>query len=144
MFYMSYLLVCVKMCAAGIILCMRPANEGRRYNVTSSLIGWAHTQNDAMCYIFTVNPCNDIRSERPDTLLFPSDTPFDHNKFIENNINMINQSWLPQCQWNKRVQDLNKPATIKPHDKAYLNCTLHNFCVVILQNHHHDSSSKSI
>ena len=25
---------------------MRPANERRRYNVTSSLIGWAHTQND--------------------------------------------------------------------------------------------------
>ena len=30
----------------GIILCMRPANEGRRYNVTSSLIGRAHVQND--------------------------------------------------------------------------------------------------
>ena len=30
----------------GIILCMRPANESRRYNVTSSLIGWMHTQND--------------------------------------------------------------------------------------------------
>ena len=26
--------------------CMRPANERRRYNVTSSRIGWAHTQND--------------------------------------------------------------------------------------------------
>ena len=25
---------------------MRPANERRRYNVTSSLIGWAHKQND--------------------------------------------------------------------------------------------------
>ena len=30
----------------GIILCMRPVNERRRYNVTSSLIGWAHGQND--------------------------------------------------------------------------------------------------
>ena len=29
-----------------IILCMRPANERRRYSVTSSRIGWAHTQND--------------------------------------------------------------------------------------------------
>ena len=28
---------------AGIILCMRPTNERRRYNVTSSLIGWAHS-----------------------------------------------------------------------------------------------------
>ena len=25
---------------------MRPANERRRYIVTSSLIGWVHTQND--------------------------------------------------------------------------------------------------
>ena len=25
---------------------MRPANKRRRYNVTSSLIGWGHTQND--------------------------------------------------------------------------------------------------
>ena len=32
--------------ASGVILCMRPANERRRYNVTSSLIGLAHTQNE--------------------------------------------------------------------------------------------------
>ena len=32
--------------AVGMILCIRPANEGRRYTVTPSLIGWAHTQND--------------------------------------------------------------------------------------------------
>ena len=31
---------------AGIILCMRPANEKRPYSVTSFLIGLAHTQND--------------------------------------------------------------------------------------------------
>ena len=31
---------------AGIILYMLPANERRRYIVTSSVIGWAHTQND--------------------------------------------------------------------------------------------------
>ena len=29
-----------------IILCMYPANERWRYIVTSSLIGWVHTQND--------------------------------------------------------------------------------------------------
>ena len=33
-------------CTAGIILCMCPANERRCYNVTLSLIGWAHSQND--------------------------------------------------------------------------------------------------
>ena len=31
---------------AGIILCMHPANQRQCYIVTSSLIGWAHTQND--------------------------------------------------------------------------------------------------
>ena len=31
---------------AGIIFCMRLANERRRYIVTLSLIGWAHTEND--------------------------------------------------------------------------------------------------
>ena len=31
---------------AGIILCMCPANERRCYIVTSSPVGWAHTQND--------------------------------------------------------------------------------------------------
>ena len=31
---------------AGIILCMCQANERWRYNVTPSLNGWAHTQND--------------------------------------------------------------------------------------------------
>ena len=37
--------------AAGIVLCMHPANERRRYIVTSSLIGWAHTQNDPWCSV---------------------------------------------------------------------------------------------
>ena len=35
----------IKTLGAGIILGMGSANE-RRYIVTSSLIGWAHTQND--------------------------------------------------------------------------------------------------
>ena len=32
-----------------IIFCMRSANERRRYNVTSSLICWAHTENGPWC-----------------------------------------------------------------------------------------------
>ena len=32
--------------SAGIFLYLCPANERRRYNVMSSLIGLAHTQND--------------------------------------------------------------------------------------------------
>ena len=39
-------LFCLVPTHPGIILCMRTAKERRRYNVTSSLIGWAHTQND--------------------------------------------------------------------------------------------------
>ena len=31
---------------SGIILGMGSVNERRRHSVTSSLIGWAHTQND--------------------------------------------------------------------------------------------------
>ena len=30
----------------GIILCIHPANDRWCYSVTSSLIGWVHTQND--------------------------------------------------------------------------------------------------
>ena len=33
----------------GIILCMRPANEGRLFNVKSSLIGWANAQTGPCC-----------------------------------------------------------------------------------------------
>ena len=35
-----------KMIPAWIIFSMCPASERRRYNVTSSLIGWAHREND--------------------------------------------------------------------------------------------------
>ena len=31
---------------SGLILCVHPATDGLCYNVTSSLIGWAHAQND--------------------------------------------------------------------------------------------------
>ena len=33
---------------------MRPANERRRYDVTSALIGWAHSQNDASCCVLAM------------------------------------------------------------------------------------------
>ena len=41
---------------SGIIMCRCPVNERRRYNVTSSLIGWAHSQNDpcSVKYFFKV------------------------------------------------------------------------------------------
>ena len=31
--------------STGVNMCMRPVNERRRYIVTSSLIGWPHSQN---------------------------------------------------------------------------------------------------
>ena len=50
--YSTFVIQC-----SGIILCMRPANERPCYNVTWSVIGWAHTQYDPWvlysitCYI---------------------------------------------------------------------------------------------
>ena len=35
---------------SGIIFCMRSVNERRRYNITSSFIGWTHAQKNA-CYL---------------------------------------------------------------------------------------------
>ena len=46
--------------STGIVLCMPPANERQRYNVTSSLIGWAHAQN----YPFTIICDHDVSSLR--------------------------------------------------------------------------------
>ena len=40
------IVLCCSIQIPRIILCMCPANERRCYNVTSSLIGWTHTQND--------------------------------------------------------------------------------------------------
>ena len=36
----------IRIANTGMILCMHRANARRRYNVTSSLIGSVHTQND--------------------------------------------------------------------------------------------------
>ena len=36
-------------CITGLILCVRPANDGRRYKVTPSLIGWVQVLN--LCWI---------------------------------------------------------------------------------------------
>ena len=36
----------INTCYSGIILCMSIAYERQHYNVASSLIGWAHAQND--------------------------------------------------------------------------------------------------
>ena len=36
-------------------LCMRQANERRRYNVTSSLIGWPHTQTNPCLFTSILN-----------------------------------------------------------------------------------------
>ena len=45
---------CPENTGAGIILCMPLAHERQRYNVTSSLIGWARTQNNP-CRRFSVH-----------------------------------------------------------------------------------------
>ena len=77
----------------GIILCMRPANERRRYNVTSSPIGWAHTQND---------PCMTYRWDYPiyRGLVTPYSTRYLVNNVLGNGLlhngtkHYLNQCWL--------------------------------------------------
>ena len=39
----------------GISLCIESANERRPYNVRSSMIGWAHTQNDLCLEYFDLS-----------------------------------------------------------------------------------------
>ena len=41
---------------ARTIVYMGPANERRRYTVTPSLIGWAHTQNDPCSRFINLYP----------------------------------------------------------------------------------------
>ena len=48
-------------CSTGITLYMRPANERRRYNVTSSLIGWVHSQKQSL----VVDPAMVARQRPP-------------------------------------------------------------------------------
>ena len=48
-FMLCHVLLCFST-FAGIILCLYPANDRWRYNVTLSLIGWAHTQNPCIDY----------------------------------------------------------------------------------------------
>ena len=57
---------------AGVISCMNPANEQCCYIITSSLIGWAHTQNDpCICHVFShwLSPCSttDIKQTQINT-----------------------------------------------------------------------------
>ena len=45
----------------GIVLCMGPANETWRYNVTSSLVGCVHTQNDPCTHL--VSTYSDLHTQ---------------------------------------------------------------------------------
>ena len=71
--------------SAGIILCMGPANEGRRYIVTLSLIGWTHTQND---------PCQCIWNHHGDAALLDAF----YNVFMSS---IIQISWKYLFLWHE-------------------------------------------
>ena len=55
--YCSGILTCLNV-LAGIILCMRPANERHCYSVTPVLIGWAHTKNGPCPMPLILYVCN--------------------------------------------------------------------------------------
>ena len=67
--------------------CMGPVNEGRRYIVTSSLVGWTHTQND---------PCQCIWNHHGDAALLD---PF-HNVFMSS---IIQISWKYLLLRHKKI-----------------------------------------
>ena len=68
--------------APGFILGMHPANERRRYIVTSPLIGWAHTSNDPW------NPCQPLCMYCP-SMSAPTPTSIPGNTGIQ---------WIPEYQ----------------------------------------------
>ena len=74
---------------AGIILCMRPAKEKRRYILTWSLIGWAHTQND----LWSLSDVTDITS----TLLNSYDYLISKTWIAQYTANGIDTSPVYEC-----------------------------------------------
>ena len=75
---------------SGIILWMRPANERRCYIITSSPIGWEHTQNDPCCVIISHCPIT-ILCQRQNG--HPLHTAFANLAFNENCCILIQISW---------------------------------------------------
>ena len=61
---------------AGIILCMRQANERRRYKVTPCLIGWAHTQYDHWCFNIWIYADSSVYHDVVKWEPFPRNWPF--------------------------------------------------------------------
>ena len=59
---------CIRQSLTALVLFMRPASERRRYIVTSSLIGWVHTQND---------PCEALRASEAKVSLIHIKFPFE-------------------------------------------------------------------
>ena len=67
---------------------MCPANERQCYNVTSSLIGWAHTQNDA---------CDSLKLSHEPMLIYYQKNPKDLisiNVFVEKNLILTMKMYL--------------------------------------------------
>ena len=99
---------------AGIILCMCPANEGRRYNVTSSLIGWVHTKNDAN--LGTVAPIDDLvpngAKSSAGTASSASGTAKSASRIYSGDCNMPNYFFALQWRHNRRDGVPNH----QPHD----------------------------
>ena len=83
----------------GVILCMCPTNERRRYIVTSSLIGWAHTQNDPCCH-FDVH--TKYYSDRCDINQMTSDFHCNSSGFFFNSL----LTHMPKKTWKHRITGL--------------------------------------
>ena len=77
---------------AGTILYMRPANERRRYTVTPSLIGWAHSEiGPCICLdicrqILTLKQLGNFSRH---IILFPNTAHYEYTIFAWNRTNAI-------------------------------------------------------
>ena len=85
---------------AGIIMCMRPANERWRYSVTPSLIGWAHIKN----YPWRV----DLYEWRSTLPVLPHPKSLTNTRFIQNLLKF--PPWLT-CIVDNILESTNRMST---------------------------------
>ena len=90
--YMSWIHLLYYWPFAGIIFCMRPANERWRYIVTSSHIGCAHTQNDQCLWMSGHHHCLQTPHDNP-----PGKSIWHHHYLMNGTAswNMINLYFFP-------------------------------------------------
>ena len=96
-------------CRSGISLCTHPANERWCYNVTSSLISLAHSQNDPCKYVNTPSmTCRNLTNDTSQGSVLPHYTC---NRVWQKS----RVSWL--CLWT----DVDVACSVSDHHRTHLH-----------------------